>query len=242
MVSVKSSSPKVKSMNSSFIKDMNIFDIFYHFPQFEHNKSEVWKGKNLCPEEKSLSGGKISGELSSLCARSLTIIPPEGVFLLPIHDFPRFWPFNFTLLDGFIDGPPTFTLVNHKLRFKYAYIEYLKYFIFRNRWLFDFWRESVTKDQDFCHQTTRLWPTTRPSLIHRHDSIFHINVFLVSIFLKIMEGPTNVSIWSFHISWSVGLWRKTVNRKQVNRIWELKLFVEQMVSTVNCQTSIFRNN
>ena len=48
MISVKSSSPKVKSMNSSFIKNMNIFDIFYHFPQFEHNKSEVWKGKNLC--------------------------------------------------------------------------------------------------------------------------------------------------------------------------------------------------
>ena len=48
MISVKSSSPKVKSMNSSFIKTMNIFDIFYHFPQFEHNKSEVWKGKNLC--------------------------------------------------------------------------------------------------------------------------------------------------------------------------------------------------
>ena len=49
MISVKSFSPKVKSMNSSFIKNMNIFDIFYHFPQFEHNKSEVWKGKNLCP-------------------------------------------------------------------------------------------------------------------------------------------------------------------------------------------------
>ena len=49
MISVKSFCPKVKSMNSSFIKNMNIFDIFYHFPQFEHNKSEVWKGKNLCP-------------------------------------------------------------------------------------------------------------------------------------------------------------------------------------------------
>ena len=49
MISVKSFSPKVKSMNSSFIKNMNIFDIFYHFPQFEQTKSEVWKGKNLCP-------------------------------------------------------------------------------------------------------------------------------------------------------------------------------------------------
>ena len=49
MISVKSFSSKVKSMNSSFITNMNIFDIFYHFPRFEHNKSEVWKGKNLCP-------------------------------------------------------------------------------------------------------------------------------------------------------------------------------------------------
>ena len=48
MIFVKSSSLKVKSMNSSFIKNIYIIDIFYHFPQFEQSKSEVWKGKNLC--------------------------------------------------------------------------------------------------------------------------------------------------------------------------------------------------
>ena len=48
MISAKTFSPKVKSMNSSFIKNVYIFDIFYQFPQFEQSKSEVWKGKNLC--------------------------------------------------------------------------------------------------------------------------------------------------------------------------------------------------
>ena len=48
MISAKTFSPEVKSMNSSFIKNVYIFDIFYHFPQFEQSKSEVWKGKNLC--------------------------------------------------------------------------------------------------------------------------------------------------------------------------------------------------
>ena len=38
-------------MNSSFMKNVFIFDIFYHFPQFEQSKSEVWKGKNLCVGE-----------------------------------------------------------------------------------------------------------------------------------------------------------------------------------------------
>jgi len=37
----KTFSPKVKSMNSSFMKNVYIFDIFYHFPQFEQSKSEV---------------------------------------------------------------------------------------------------------------------------------------------------------------------------------------------------------
>ena len=48
MISVETFSPKVKSMDSSFMKNIYIFDIFYHFPQFEQSKSEVWKGKNLC--------------------------------------------------------------------------------------------------------------------------------------------------------------------------------------------------
>ena len=34
-------------MSSSFIKNIYIFDIFYHFPQSEQSKSEV-KKKNLC--------------------------------------------------------------------------------------------------------------------------------------------------------------------------------------------------
>ena len=48
MISVKTFSPEFKSMTSCFIKNIYNFDIFYHFPQFEPSKSEVWKGKNLC--------------------------------------------------------------------------------------------------------------------------------------------------------------------------------------------------
>ena len=48
MSSVKTFSPEVKSLNSSFVKNIYIFDIFYHFPQFEQSNSEVWKGKNRC--------------------------------------------------------------------------------------------------------------------------------------------------------------------------------------------------
>ena len=48
MISVKTFSPEIKSMTSSFIKNMYNFDIFYQFPQFEQSKSEVWKGKILC--------------------------------------------------------------------------------------------------------------------------------------------------------------------------------------------------
>ena len=48
MIFVKTFSPEIKAMSSSFIKNIYIFDIFYHFPQFEQSKSEVWKGKNLC--------------------------------------------------------------------------------------------------------------------------------------------------------------------------------------------------
>ena len=51
MSSVKTFSPEVKSLNYSFVKIIYIFDIFYHFPQFEQSNSEVWKGK------KSLSPG-----------------------------------------------------------------------------------------------------------------------------------------------------------------------------------------
>ena len=50
MSSVKTFSPEVKSLNSSFVKNIYIFDIFYHLLQFERSKSEVWKGKNLCSQ------------------------------------------------------------------------------------------------------------------------------------------------------------------------------------------------
>ena len=48
LIAIKTFSPKVKSINSSLIKNIYIFDISYHFLQSEQNKSEVWKGKNLC--------------------------------------------------------------------------------------------------------------------------------------------------------------------------------------------------
>ena len=41
MISVKTFSLEIKSMASSFIKNIHNFDIFYHFPQFEQSKSEV---------------------------------------------------------------------------------------------------------------------------------------------------------------------------------------------------------
>ena len=50
MISVETFSPEVKSMDSSFMKNIYIFDIFYHFHHFERSKSEVWKGKNLCSQ------------------------------------------------------------------------------------------------------------------------------------------------------------------------------------------------
>ena len=62
-------------------------------------------------------------------------------------------------------------------------------------------------------------------------------IFLVFIFLKIMEMTTNVSIWSLHITSSVHPWRNHIDRKQA-----LKIFAEQMVSTVYCQMRIFRNH
>ena len=65
MISVKSFSSKVKSMNSSFIKNMNIFDIFYQFPQFEHTESEVWKGKNLCAWGVKAKAGEFKLKLST---------------------------------------------------------------------------------------------------------------------------------------------------------------------------------
>ena len=46
MISVKTFSPEINSMASSFIKNIYNFDIFYHFPQSEQSKSEV-KKKNL---------------------------------------------------------------------------------------------------------------------------------------------------------------------------------------------------
>ena len=47
----------------------------------------------------------------------------------------------------------------------------------------------------------------------------------------------NVSIWSIHITWSVHPWRTKVYRKEV-----LKLFAEQLVSTVYPQTKISQKN
>ena len=61
MSSVKTFSPEVKSLNSSFVKNIHIFDIFYHFPQFEQSKSEVWKGKNLCA--RGVKAADIIGEM-----------------------------------------------------------------------------------------------------------------------------------------------------------------------------------
>ena len=48
MISLKTFALETKTMSSSFIKSIYIFDIFYHFYQFELRISEVWKGKILC--------------------------------------------------------------------------------------------------------------------------------------------------------------------------------------------------
>jgi len=48
MISLRSFLPEIKTTRSSFFKSIYIFDIFHPFYQFEHTKSEVWKGKNLC--------------------------------------------------------------------------------------------------------------------------------------------------------------------------------------------------
>ena len=56
MISVRTFLPEIKTISSSFFKSIYIFDIFYHFYQFEHTKSEVWKGKNLCALGVKLEG------------------------------------------------------------------------------------------------------------------------------------------------------------------------------------------
>ena len=48
MISVKTFSPKITTMKSSFMETVYIFDIFYHLRAVNESKSEVWKGKNLC--------------------------------------------------------------------------------------------------------------------------------------------------------------------------------------------------
>ena len=48
MISVKTFSPKITTMRSSFMETVYIFDIFYHLRAVNESKSEVWKGKNLC--------------------------------------------------------------------------------------------------------------------------------------------------------------------------------------------------
>ena len=48
MISLKTFALETKTMISSFTKSIYIFDIFYHFYQFELRISEVWKGKILC--------------------------------------------------------------------------------------------------------------------------------------------------------------------------------------------------
>ena len=56
-------------------------------------------------------------------------------------------------------------------------------------------------------------------------------------YCQILTSPlrkiTNVSIWSFHITWSVHPWRKQIDRKQT-----LKVFAWQMVSSGYRQKSI----
>ena len=49
MISLRTFSPEIKSISSSFMKSFYIINIFYHFIIFEPRIFEVWKGKNLCP-------------------------------------------------------------------------------------------------------------------------------------------------------------------------------------------------
>ena len=49
MTSVKTFSSKIKTISSSFMEKIYIFDIFYHKITFGPRIFEVWKGKNLCP-------------------------------------------------------------------------------------------------------------------------------------------------------------------------------------------------
>ena len=48
MIFVKTFIPEIKTMSSSFLYNVNTFDIFYQSYQLEQSESEVWKGKNLC--------------------------------------------------------------------------------------------------------------------------------------------------------------------------------------------------
>ena len=49
MISLGTFSTKIKSISSSFMKNIYIFNIFCHFIIFERSILEVWKGKNLYP-------------------------------------------------------------------------------------------------------------------------------------------------------------------------------------------------
>ena len=57
MISVETFSPKVKSMDSSFMKNIYIFVIFYHFLQFERSKAKYEKGKISVPRELNVKQG-----------------------------------------------------------------------------------------------------------------------------------------------------------------------------------------
>ena len=48
MISVKTFSPRIKTINSSFMKIIYIFNIFYHLRAVNESKSEVWKGRISC--------------------------------------------------------------------------------------------------------------------------------------------------------------------------------------------------
>ena len=49
MISLKTFAFKPKTMGSSFMKSIYIFNIFHHLRAVNETKSKVWKGKNPCP-------------------------------------------------------------------------------------------------------------------------------------------------------------------------------------------------
>ena len=54
MISLKTFTSKTKTMSSSFMKSIYIFNFFHHVRAVNQSKSKVWKGKILVPRELSL--------------------------------------------------------------------------------------------------------------------------------------------------------------------------------------------